>query len=238
MGETFNWRCPYCGHNAVIEHGKRYSSFRHEFGMDNAHGYHAIRGEVTVCPNPDCREFAISVSLHKHAQVAGEWEDLEATTHWDLVPESKAQVFPSYIPAPLISDYLEACLIVDKSAKASATLSRRCLQGMIRDFWGVKKGRLVDEIDAIEEKVDADTWDAIDSLRKLGNIGAHMEKDINVIVDVDPGEAEMLIQLIETLFEEWYIRRHTRKQRMSKIKSIAAQKDSDKKSQQGSGGND
>jgi hypothetical protein len=50
---------------------------------------------------------------------------------------------------------------------------------MIRDFWGIKKARLVDEIEAIAEKTDADTWAAIDSVRKIGNIGAHMEKDIN-----------------------------------------------------------
>jgi len=39
--------------------------------------------------------------------------------------------------------------------------------------------------------VDPLTWEAIDAVRKLGNIGAHMEKDINVIVDVDPEEAEL-----------------------------------------------
>jgi Domain of unknown function (DUF4145) len=31
---------------------------------------------------------------------------------------------------------------------------------------------------ALEEKVDPQTWDAIDSVRKIGNIGAHMEADI------------------------------------------------------------
>ena len=31
-------------------------------------------------------------------------------------------------------------------------------------------------------------WQAIDAVRSIGNIGAHMEKDINLIVDVDPEE--------------------------------------------------
>ena len=47
-------------------------------------------------------------------------------------------------------------------------------------------------------------------MRKVGNIGAHMEKDINVIVPVDEGEAELLVQLVETLIEDCYVARHKR----------------------------
>ena len=143
---------------------------------------------------------------------------------WHLMPESNAKPFPDYIPAPIIADYREACRIAALSPKASATLARRCLQGMIRDFWKISKARLKDEIDALEEKVDPQTWEAIDSVRSIGNIGAHMEADINVIVDVDPDEATLLIGLIETLLADWYIARHNRQQRMSKIKAAAEQK--------------
>ncbi len=51
-----------------------------------------------------------------------------------------------------------------------------------------------------------------------------MEKDINVIVDVDPDEAELLIGLIETLLREWYVAREERKARMGFIVSAAAAK--------------
>jgi hypothetical protein len=105
-----------------------------------------------------------------------------------------------------------------------ATLARRCLQGMIRDFWSVSKNRLKDEIDEIRDKLDSTTGDAIDAVHTLGNIGAHMEKDINTIVDVDPGEAELLLQLIETLIKDWYITRHTRAERMAKLIEAAAAK--------------
>ncbi len=144
--------------------------------------------------------------------------------HWNLIPESRARTFPPYIPAVVLDDYREACLIRDKSPKASATLSRRCLQGMIRDFWKVKPGRLVDEIDAIQAMIDPVTWGAIDALRRLGNIGAHMEKDINLIVDVDPDEANLLIELIETLLTEWYVNREERANRMNALVVAAAAK--------------
>ena len=61
-------------------------------------------------------------------------------------------------------------------------------------------------------------------MRKLGNIGAHMEKDINVIVDVDPNEADLLIGLIETVLREWYVAREDRKARMGAIVAAATAK--------------
>lgn len=63
------------------------------------------------------------------------------------------------------------------------------------------------------------TWDSIEAVRKIGNIGAHMEKDINVIVDVDPEEAGLLIGLIESLIDDWYVTRHQRAERHSAIQA-------------------
>lgn len=121
------------------------------------------------------------------------------------------------VPQAIRDDYVEACNIRELSPKASATLSRRCLQGMIRDFWGITKSRLIDEIEALKDKTDALTWEAIDSTRKIGNVGAHMEKDINLILDVDADEADLLIWLIELLVKDWYITRHERQQRLNAI---------------------
>jgi hypothetical protein len=130
-------------------------------------------------------------------------------------------------------DYEEACAIRDLSPKASATITRRCIQGIIRDFCGINKRRLIDEINELRRVVDAgqapagvqaDTVDAIDHVRQIGNIGAHMEANINVIVDVDPDEAQVLIELAELLFDEWYVAREQRTQRLVKLGVIAADK--------------
>jgi hypothetical protein len=51
-----------------------------------------------------------------------------------------------------------------------------------------------------------------------------MESDINVIIDVEPNEATLLVGLIETLLTEWYVARHDREQRMNKNKLAAAGK--------------
>lgn len=156
----------------------------------------------------------------------------EHVNTWNLVPGSQAKVFPEYVPSVIIDDYREACLIKELSPKASATLSRRCIQGIIRDHWGIKKNRLIDEIEAIKGKVDPLTWDAIDAVRKIGNIGAHMEKDINVIIDVEPDEAALLVELIEVLIYDWYITSYERKQRFQNIVGISDSKTRQKRMNQ------
>jgi len=100
---------------------------------------------------------------------------------------------------------------------------------MIRDYWKISKKRLVDEIDALDGKIDKLTWDAIDAVRKIGNIGAHMEKDIDLMLDVDPAEAGLMIGLIESLLKDWYVARHDREQHLAHLKQAAVQKATDKK---------
>ncbi|MDR4499016.1 MAG: DUF4145 domain-containing protein [Candidatus Scalindua sp.] len=217
---AIKWTCPYCNRPCTV--GKddvRFVSGRNYIAEEYG-SYHAIT-KVIVCPNPECRMQTISLTIKKTNEYH---HDHETLYHWNLLPESAAKPFPDYIPQQIRNDYEEACLIQDKSPKASATLSRRCLQGIIRDFWGIKKGRLVDEINELQDKIDPITWDAINSVRHVGNIGAHMKKDVNLIIDVEPEEAGLLIWLIETLLTDWYIQQHEREQRMSGLVKLAEKK--------------
>lgn len=196
-------------------------------------GKRKIAGYFLVCPNSECNKFVLSVSLYE-GQLNERKTDYEYKKHlktWRLIPKSNAKVFPGYIPKPIIEDYEEASAIVNDSPKAAATLARRCLQGILRDFWKVKPDNLAVEITQLKdnEKIEPEVWDAIDAVRRVGKIGAHMEKDINLIIDVEPGEAEKLIGLIELLIEEWYINRHKRQLKLKAIKDLADNKDIKKK---------
>jgi len=51
-----------------------------------------------------------------------------------------------------------------------------------------------------------------------------MEKDINVIIEVDSDEASKLIGLIELLIRDWYILRHERQTYLAEIVEIAKAK--------------
>ncbi len=227
MAQGFNWTCPHCQRHVTITN--TISGQNTVLYHENAEGRHTLVTTFIVCPNPECNKFTLEAQLHKSTRGPSGEKLGNMVKHWRLVPPSNAKVFPNYIPQPLIDDYTEACLIKEYSPKASATLSRRCLQGIIRDFWGVKPGRLVDEIEAIKDKTDHLTWEAIDAVRKVGNIGAHMEKDINLIIEVDPNEAELLINLIETLFQDWYVNREERKKRLEAIVGIGSKKADAKK---------
>lgn len=217
----FSWKCPYCQHAATISAANLTHAEKviQNGGKDGAL---KLTAQSITCPNSACREYSLSAQLFKeipNLSSSWDWEETPILT-WKLRPQSSARTFPDYIPAVILADYTEACLIRDLSPKASATLARRCLQGMIRDFWGETGHRtLFQEINAIKEKVGADIWAAIDAVRKIGNIGAHMESDINLVIEVDPNEAQLLIQLIEVLLDEWYV---ARKQRADHLASIVA----------------
>ena len=227
--DTYDWTCPFCNRGATITTESVHESTT-IMTLRNAEGAQALESSFIVCPNSKCKRFSLSVSLLSASQNEhNRWEARKLIQTWQLIPSSQAQSFPAYIPKVILDDYSEACLICDLSPKASATLSRRCMQGIIRDFWRVKPGRLVDEIAQIKDKVDSLTWDAIEAVRKVGNIGAHMEADINLIVDVEPNEAKLLIGLNEMLLKEWYIARESKKTRLSSLVQLAGKKDDVKK---------
>lgn len=223
----FNWTCPHCNRDVTITNG-RITTLWHTNNINNSEGRCTLVTTFIVCPNPQCKKYSLTAGLFESHYSAGEHLDNEIE-QWNLIPPSSAKPFPDYIPRAILSDYKEACLIRQLSPKASATLSRRCLQGIIRDYWNVKPGRLYDEIEAIKKEVDPLTWDAIDAIRKVGNIGAHMEKDIDLIVDVDPNEAELLINLIETLIKDWFVTREERRARLLAISGMAEDKEKQRK---------
>jgi hypothetical protein len=222
--KTFSWTCPFCNQPVTITE-ESISEGRHILKINNAEGDQFLAYRFIVCPNPKCKRFSLEVNLAKagHGSAIGYYQK-EPVKTWQLIPQSKAQSFPDYIPKVILDDYNEACLIKDLSPKASATLARRCLQGIIRDFWGVKGANLKNEIEQIEDMVDLMTWQAIDAVRSVGNIGAHMEKDINLIVDVEPNEAELLIGLIEILLKDWYIAREQKKSHLAAVVKLAEEK--------------
>jgi hypothetical protein len=224
-----NWKCPYCDHAQVIAEERYDARMESLYVHDWVEGECGYNVEAIVCANAECRKLSVEFAIVRPGkdEVAGVFQ------HWRLLPSSFAKPLPDYIPEPLRRDYEEACAIRDLSPKASATLIRRCIQGIIRDFCGITEKRLIDEINKLRQQVDAghapagvqaDTVDAIDHVRQIGNIGAHMEADINVIIDVDPNEAQTLINLAELLFDEWHTAREQRGQRLRKLGIIATEK--------------
>lgn len=235
----FNWTCQHCQRPQVVTSANYFSC---ENGIYNPPGQFGDVGFQIVaitCQNVDCSKMTLTLAIFKREDFSHGSAYLRRDTvaRWCLIPESTAKPQPDYIPLAIVSDYTEACRIRELSPKASATLARRCLQGMIRDFCGISKARLIDEIKELRTQIDEnraprgvthESVDAIDAVREVGNIGAHMEKDVDLIVEIDDDEAQVLIDLIETLFADWYIEREARKRRFAGPLAIAAAKRAEK----------
>lgn len=209
--------CPFCGHAQAFKNSSSiqnngFCASSYDFDIPDAYKESSFTIYTFRCNNSSCRRIAVTAIN----RISGK--------QIDLVPRVVMRNYPDYIPEQIRRDYVEANLILESSPKAAATLLRRCLQGMIRDFWEVKKENLYAEINAIQGKVTPSQWKALDGLRKIGNIGAHMEKDVNLIVDIDPDEAKKLLRLIEILLEKWYIARHEEEALCADINEIADEK--------------
>ena len=230
MTEGFSWQCPFCGRPVTLL-DQNLSTSSHHLLIKNQHGDQRLDTLFMVCPNEECREFVLKASLEggawrTHPGGGREWDGSTVDKQrWDLVPQSNAQVWPDYVPRQIREDYQEACAIRALSPKASAALSRRCLQGMIRDFFGIRKDTLKQEIDTLREKVGPGVWDAIDGVRRVGNVGAHMEKYVNLIIPLDSDEANVMIGLLEELAQLWYVDRHNRELRITAMTKLAEEKD-------------
>jgi hypothetical protein len=144
----------------------------------------------------------------------------ELVRTWSLEPASKAQSLPDFVPSAIRKDYEDAWLIKEQSPNASAVLARRALQAMICDYWKIRKSRLIDEVAALQHLVEADVWKAIDSVRQVGNLGAHIQADLDSVQNVTFEEAAELVWLIEFPIAEWYVARHERAQRLKHIAAL------------------
>lgn len=80
---------------------------------------------------------------------------------------------------------------------------------MIRTQAGIEKDNLYLEIKALVEggSIPPYIGEAIDGLRHFGNFGAHpIESEATGdIIDVDPGEAEWLLEILESLFDHYFV---------------------------------
>jgi hypothetical protein len=236
--DPFNWTCPHCQRPQVVTSHNYYTDGGAIYNPPAQFGPTCYRVWSITCQNVECGRMTLNFALHQREDIHHDYRRTDLVAQWSLIPESAARVQPDYIPKAIVEDYTEACRIKDLSPKASATLARRCLQGMIRDFCQIRKARLIDEIKELRSQIDEnraprgvthESVDAIDAVREIGNIGAHMEKDVDLIVEIDDDEAQVLIDLIEILFVDWYVEREERKRRFAGPLAIADAKRAEKK---------
>ena len=198
--EAPNLKCPYCG-TAFHDKPDLRPAWTFESGLTYA-------TEAQNCP--DCGEPIIYLVAGP-----GEWAGQHlATVQPEQVrrlvcPAVPERHVPSEVPIEIAEDYRDATATLATSPKASAALSRRCLQNTVRQRTNIVERTLEKEIDAVigQGLVSTGLCEQLHAVRQVGNFAAHPSKDTSTgqIVDVEPGEAEWNLDVLDGLFDELYV---------------------------------
>ena len=127
---------------------------------------------------------------------------------------------PAEVPPEFAKSYKEACLVLSDSSDASAALSRRCLQFILREKLGAEGGTLYKEIEwAIKSgNLPSSIVDLLDVPRKVGNRAVHPTlSDAGLIVDVEPWEAEWCLEVIEALYDHIFVLPARNQERLERL---------------------
>jgi hypothetical protein len=188
-------KCPHC-----LSHFSA-DPVNHDMGPDPDGHWFVAR---TICDNDDCRR--VILHLVRSDPTAG---GIDPSTLQLMRPRGSARPISPEVPDPYRTDFSEAAITLPDSAKASAALSRRCLQSLIRDQAGITYPSLSKEIDELLASGKLPSWlgENVDAVRNVGNFAAHPQKDTNTgaIVDVEPVEAEWLLDVLEGLFDFYFV---------------------------------
>ncbi|MBV8358552.1 MAG: DUF4145 domain-containing protein [Deltaproteobacteria bacterium] len=204
-------KCPYC-----LEH---FSAQWHGYSLENIEDdsksdFFAALIRCVACGRQIFRLLAQTADRIPYYELSRE----EADNFLISYPRTSAcPPLPERIPAKFADDYKEACLVLADSPKASAALSRRCLQNFLHEHVGVRPNSLSKEIQEVLDsgKLPSYLAQTIDTVHAVGNFAAHPTKDTNTgeIIDVEPGEADWLIDTLEELFDFYFVRPELTKQR-------------------------
>ncbi|WP_334388135.1 DUF4145 domain-containing protein [Bradyrhizobium sp. AZCC 2262] len=170
-------------------------------GTTDDAGYWCYRS--AICPG--CRGWTIEFCVARNKEPVTSWRQIFP------IGASRGPV-SSEVPKPIAADYIEACNVLPISAKASAALSRRCLQNMLHAA-NYRDRDLAREIDLLLNEPDPrkalphQLRETVDAIRNFGNFSAHPidDKTTLQVIDVEPHEAEWCLEVIEDLFEHFYV---------------------------------
>lgn len=135
--------------------------------------------------------------------------EADSTTSIMVYPLSINRAVPEVVPESFAADFREACAVWALSPKASAALSRRCLQALLVDKGGATPDApLSKQIDEVIGSLPTHIAGYLHMFREIGNLASHVTKDSSTgqIVDVEPGEAECLLDLLEAMFDHYFVR--------------------------------
>lgn len=161
---------------------------------------------VTLAQCPACLQFIISIEYDKIDLSTGQRHSIADQIIWPKF--SNRNPVSTDVPSHIAQDYTEAALVLELSPKASAALSRRCLQAVLREAAKTKSRDLNDQIDEVIGSLPSNISENLDAIRVIGNFAAHPAKSqsTGLVIDVEVGEAEWNLDVLDSLFDYYYVR--------------------------------
>lgn len=159
---------------------------------------------------PACKRYILALHERYDRYTVGSTHYYHSERSFLCYPKAVNRApLPQEVPEKYAQDYHEACLTLSDSPKASAALSRRCLQHILRDEAKVKQGNLASEIQEILDsgKLPSHLLLSLDGVRNIGNFAAHPIKSTvsGEVIDVETGEAEWNLDVLEGLFDYFFV---------------------------------
>lgn len=159
---------------------------------------------------PSCERVVLVLGSGKIGSIGGR-HILEYIKDERLIyPRAPSRVpLSKEVPEEFAREYKEACTVLADSPKASAALSRRCLQRLLREKANIKPSNLANEIQEVLDSGSLPPYiaESISDIRNIGNFAAHPIKSERPgeIVDVEPGEADWNLDVLEALFNFYFV---------------------------------
>lgn len=196
-------RCPHCSVLAEFQwtETKPYVSVEHNEPYESTFSGASI--SHTQCPS--CQDVVVVLN-------EGEPDDTRIsypTRQRRIYPLAAVRNLGPEVPPTYVADFSEACSVQELSPKASAALSRRLLQRLLRDEHAISPGNLAQEIEAFIHKpgLPSHLGEEVDAIRNIGNFAAHPMKSSQAgeLVDVEPDEVEWQLEVLEALLDYTFV---------------------------------
>ena len=212
--------CPYCGTGVNIDWSEDAlpipsNEDKEEEGYGQLYGY---------CP--ECNGYLV---LIQHG-IGYEYNTYSHRSYLNDV-KFQEQIYPKFnykktldasIPQKYCELFREAESVLSLSPRASATLSRYLLQIILHEELNIKKKNLEEEIKELEthSNIPSTLITMLQVMRKVANFGAHPKKNTNSneIIDVEIGEADIMLDLINELFDYLFVKPQKQKEFLQYIK--------------------
>ena len=177
--------------------------------IGDAHSTDGSRYKIDKMQCPECLNELILIT---------QYVENKFLSHYYAIPRRPTKEKIQGVPEKYAGLYKEASDVLDVSPRASAALSRACLQMLLREYGNVKHGDLASEIEQVvaSQSLPTDLAETIGTIRTRGNYAVHPDKsrEPGKIVDIEAGEAEWGLEILKDLFDHYITKPKERKERL------------------------